>query len=61
MQLDFDGRLTVQITREQLECWAGRSLTDEQVVRLDAVIPDSTIPEAIGAMVAAIVAEEDTT
>lgn len=54
IQLDFDGRLTVQITREQLEGWSGRSLTDDQVVRLDEAIPDSSIPSAIDTLVHAL-------
>jgi hypothetical protein len=42
---------TVEITRDQLECWAGRELSDEEVARLDECIPNSSIPEAIGAIV----------
>ncbi len=48
MITDRYGRLTVQITRDQLESWAGRELTDEEVDRLDDCIPNSSIPEAIG-------------
>lgn len=39
------------ITREQLECWAGRPLTVDDLSRLDEAIPCSSIPEAIGAIV----------
>ncbi|SDD55052.1 hypothetical protein [Actinokineospora iranica] len=39
------------ITREQLECWTGRPLTDDDLSRLDAAIPNSSIPEAIGTIV----------
>ncbi len=40
-------RITVDITREQLESWARRPLTDHEVSRLDDCIPDSTIPDAV--------------
>ncbi|MFB7837814.1 hypothetical protein ACWIGW_44765 [Nocardia brasiliensis] len=39
------------ITREQAESWAGRPLSDEEMDRLDDAIPNSSIPEAIGAIV----------
>lgn len=48
MLRDTFGRLTVEITRDQLEAWAGRTLTDAQVAQLDQIIPDSSIPDAIG-------------
>lgn len=47
----MDDRLTVTITRDQLECWAGRELSDDEVARLDDAIPMSSIPEAIGTIV----------
>ncbi len=40
------------ITREQLECWAGRPLTDWDLDRLDESIPHSSIPAAIGEIIA---------
>lgn len=43
-----DSRPTITITREQLEAWAGRDLTDEEVADLDNAIPNSSIPEAVG-------------
>lgn len=52
MLRDRNGSITVEITRQQLEEWAGRRLTDEQVERLDGCIPNSSIPEAIGVIVA---------
>lgn len=44
--------LTVTITREQIECWAGRRLSDDEIARLDDCIPNSSIPDAIGEIVA---------
>lgn len=44
---DRFGQKTVEITREQLNCWAGRDLTDDEVDRLDDAIPHSSIPDAI--------------
>ncbi len=38
----------ILITREQLEDWARRPLTDDDVASLDDAIPMSSIPEAIG-------------
>lgn len=38
----------VTITREQLEAWADRALTDDEVDQLDDALPHSSIPEAIG-------------
>jgi hypothetical protein len=40
------------ITCEQLECWAGRPLTGDDLDQLDEAIPNSTIPDAIGEIVA---------
>lgn len=40
------------ITREQLESWAGRPLSEDDLDRLDDAIPNSSIPEAIGEIVA---------
>lgn len=37
----------ITITRDQLEAWAGRSLTDDEVYRIGKCIPNSSIPEAI--------------
>lgn len=39
--------LTVTITRDQLECWVGRELSDDEVRALDDAVPHSSIPEAI--------------
>lgn len=43
--------LGITLTRDQLESWAGRELTDEEVEALDRRIPDSSVPEAIQIMV----------
>ena len=37
----------ITLTRGQLEAWAGRELTDEEVEQIDEAIPNSSIPEAI--------------
>ncbi len=41
-------RRGLTITREQLERWAGRPLTEVEVDRLTACVPNSSVPEAIG-------------
>lgn len=46
--------LGVTLTREQLESWAGRALSDEEVEQLDTLIPESSIPEAISTIVGAM-------
>lgn len=43
--------LGVTLTRDQLESWAGRELTDEEVEALDTAIPESSIPEAVATIV----------
>jgi hypothetical protein len=35
------------LTRDQLEAWAQRELTDEEVMLIEMAIPESSIPEAI--------------
>jgi hypothetical protein len=37
----------ITLTREQLERWSGRTLTDADLERLEDCIPNSSIPEAI--------------
>lgn len=46
------------ITREQIEAWAGRSLTDDELDRLDECIPHSSIPDAIDTIVSSFEAHE---
>lgn len=41
----------IVLTREQIEAWAGVHLTDDEVDRLQACIADSSIPDAINAIV----------
>lgn len=50
---------TVEITREQLEGWAGRILTDADVADLDELIPLSSIPAAVNEIVAGMDAQND--
>lgn len=37
----------ITLTRDQLQAWAGRELTDDEVEMLEWAIPNSSIPEAI--------------
>ena len=46
-----DQPFTVTITRQQLQDWAGRPLSDDDVDALDSCIPISPIPDAIAAIV----------
>lgn len=39
--------LGITLTRDQLESWAGRALSDEEVEVLDGAIPNSSIPDSI--------------
>lgn len=41
----------VTLTRDQLESWVGRELSDEEVEALDTSIPESSIPEAVRTIV----------
>lgn len=45
------GCLPDLISSDQASAWAGRPLTAEDLERLDACIPNSSIPEAIGDIV----------
>ncbi|MBV8348612.1 MAG: hypothetical protein JOZ49_14110 [Mycolicibacterium sp.] len=40
----------IVISRDRLDEWAGRELSDSEVDRLKRAIPCSSIPEAIGAI-----------
>lgn len=42
-----EGALTVTITRNQLECWAGRKLTDDEVSHIDDALPNTSLPDLI--------------
>lgn len=50
----LDSNVPQLITREQLECWAGRPLTDDDLDQLGEEIPNSSVPDAISTIVAAI-------
>ncbi|WP_188187015.1 hypothetical protein [Nonomuraea sp. SYSU D8015] len=41
----------ITLTRDQIEAWAGRSLTNDEIATLDNAIPLSSIPEAINQIV----------
>lgn len=51
---DSFSRHSVTITREQLEAWAGCKLADAEVDAIDDAIPNSSIPDAINEITAAI-------
>jgi hypothetical protein len=40
-------KMGITLTREQLEAWAGRTLTDDQVSGIAQAIPHSPVPLAI--------------
>ncbi len=40
-------RLGIELTRNQLEAWADRALTDEEVEIIADGIPNSSIPDAM--------------
>lgn len=46
---------TVLIDRDQAARWAGRPLSDEDLERLAKALPGSTVPEAIGDIVASFI------
>ena len=43
---------TVTLTRDQLQEWAGRELTNDDIRRIADAIPNSSVPEAIATIVA---------
>lgn len=49
----------ITLTRGQLNAWAGRDLTDEEVETLEEAIPNSSIPEAIQLMADSLTHEEE--
>lgn len=42
------------ITRDQLEAWTRTRLSDEDIAALTAALPHSSVPDALGAIVASI-------
>lgn len=40
----------ITLTRDQLEAWATRALSDEQVEQIEEAIPNTSIPDAIVAI-----------
>lgn len=52
-------RAGITLTRDQLEAWACRTLTDEEVEALDMAVPDSSIPEAIGTIADSLADSDD--
>jgi hypothetical protein len=48
---DQFGKLTIEITREQLEAFSGRPLADDEIIEIDEVFPESGVPEAFADIV----------
>jgi hypothetical protein len=44
----------VGFTRAQVQAWAGRALTDEEIERIEEAVSNSSIPEAIGIIASAL-------
>lgn len=53
-----DGRPTVEITRGQLEAWAGGPLTDDEVARIDGALPNSSVPDCISDVAASVTGKD---
>lgn len=53
-----DPRRGVFLTREQLECWAGRPLGDEEVGQLEDALPNSSLPEVVNTVVDSFLGED---
>lgn len=51
----------ILLTRDQLECWAGMPLTDDMLTVLEDCIPNSSIPDAINAIVTAVNDDDERT
>jgi hypothetical protein len=51
MNRRFRERYPKLITREQVESWAGRALSDDELERLSDAIPNSSIPDAVDTIV----------
>jgi hypothetical protein len=63
-EFDITGEFTdgpgITLSRGQLEAWAGRRLSEEEIERLGDAIPHSSIPQAIGQIVSAFCDHEET-
>jgi len=55
---EFDDDLVVAFTREQVNEWAGRRLTDTELTRINEVAAESAIPLGIFAIAAALGQDE---
>jgi hypothetical protein len=51
----------ITLTRGQLEAWAGKALTDEQVELIEESVQFSSIPEAISLIASQFPADEEET
>ena len=43
----MDSRHGITLSRDQLEAWAHRPLSDEEVEAIDECVPNSSIPNAV--------------
>lgn len=51
---EFDDDVVVAFTRDQVNEWAGRRLTDEELARITEALPLSSLPVAVYALVATL-------
>jgi hypothetical protein len=51
-------RAGVIISRDQLESWAGRTLSDEEVARIGDALPHSSVPESVGTIAENMIIDE---
>lgn len=49
--MSHSGQPGITLTHKQLEQWAGRPLTNDEVARLDAALPHSSLPDLIWTVV----------
>jgi hypothetical protein len=56
---EFDDDIAVSFTRDQVNEWAGRRLTDDELARLEEALPNSTFPETVGLIVGSMEATDE--
>lgn len=55
----MDRRQGITLSRDQLEAWARRPLSDNEVEAIDECIPHSSIPDAIETIANEAIANHD--
>jgi hypothetical protein len=58
--LHEDATRGISFTREQVEAWAGRKLTGDQMQDLEDALPNSSFPECISTIVAHMDLDDET-